>query len=479
MTNVLDGLCLLTPELCVFITAVLVLLLDLMLRKCSRALSFTFMSAGLISATVASVLLIGHPRQELLNGLLVSDDITHLLNAFITLVVLLCYVYSADYLQSHHMPQTDYYVLGLLSTIGMMTLVSAHNLLALYLGLELMSLPLYAMTGLSRSPGFAPEAAMKYFVMGGVASAMLLYGLSLLFAATGQLDFAGLGAVIGMNAMHEHKLLVFALVFIMVGLGFKLAVAPFHMWAPDVYQGAPTVSTLFIAAAPKIAALGMTLRILSDALPALVHDWQQLILIMALLSTALGNIIAIVQNNIKRLFAYSTVSHMGYALFGVLAATPSGKAAAVYYVVVYALMSASALGLLVLLSRLSLEIEQVDDLRGLNRQNPWLAFLMMVTLFSMAGVPPTVGFFTKLLVLKALVDVQWIWVAVFGLVFAVVGAFYSLRIIKVMYFDAPLHLEPIILPRVATYALSLNGLALLFLGIFPSALISVCVNSMN
>jgi NADH-quinone oxidoreductase subunit N len=473
MNNLLHELCLLTPELIILATALLVLVLDLVGAKLSRTVTLGVMYLGLVLALVGSALSIGHPSQVVLHGLLVSDDVTHLLNAFIILVVLLCYLYSADYLRAHQMPQTEYYVLGLLSTVGMMTLVSSHHLLALYLGLELLSLPLYAMTALSRAPGQAPEAAMKYFVMGAVASAMLLYGMSLLYGATGLLDFSGIAAIVQMHMGDEHKLLAFALVFIAVGLGFKLAVVPFHMWAPDVYEGAPTVVTLFIAAAPKIAALGMTIRILTDALPALAHEWQQVLLIMALLSTALGNGLAIIQNNIKRLFAYSTVSHMGYALFGVLAATTTGYAAAMYYVIVYALMSAGALGLVVLLSRQGVEINSVNDLRGLNRQNPWLACLMMIILFSMAGIPPTVGFFSKLFVLKALIDVHYIWVAVFGLLFAVVGAFYSLRLIKIMYFDAPVQTTPIRLPHVATWALSLNSLALLYLGIFPSALVTL------
>ena len=479
MINVLDGLTLLTPELTVLTTALLVLLLDLFFPKAPRALSLAVMNLGLLSALISSVMFIGQPRIEVLNGLLVSDDIAHLLNAVIILVVWLCFIYSHDYLCSHQMPVTDYYVLGLLSTVGMLTLVASQSMLTLYLGLELLSLPLYAMAALSRAPGLAPEAAMKYFVMGSVASAMLLYGLSLLFGATGQLEFAQIAASIQASGSMHHQLLAFALVFIIVGLGFKLAVVPFHMWAPDVYQGAPTVTTLFIASAPKIAALGMTLRILTEALPGLVHEWQQIVLVIALLSTAIGNFLAIVQTNIKRLFAYSTVSHMGYALFGVLAGTASGNAAAIYYVLVYALMSAGAIGLLALLSRSGREIERVEDLAGLNRQNPWLAFLMLIILFSMAGVPPTVGFFSKLLVLKALVDTQWVWVAVLGLLFAVVGAFYSLRIIKVMYFDAPEHVERILLPRTSTLALSVNGLVLLYLGIFPSALITYCLSAVS
>ncbi len=479
MMNVFDSLFFLTPELTVLITALLVLLLDLFMPNCPRALLFTLMSLGLLLAAGGSLLLLGYPRQELLQGLLVSDDIAHILNAFILLTVWLCFCYSADYLRLHKLPQADFYVLALLSTIGMMMLDSEHHLIALYLGLELVSLPLYALAALSRTSSAGPEAAMKYFIMGAVASAILLYGMSLLYAATGQLDLGGIAAAVHNSALGEHKLLLMALVFMIVGIGFKAALVPFHMWAPDAYEGAPAVATLLIASAPKLAAFGMMLRLLTDGLADLVQDWQQLLLIMTLLSTAIGNVLALVQNNIKRLFAYSTVSHMGYASFGVLAATSNGYAAATYYVIIYALMSVGALGIVVLLSRQGVEIENIDDLRGLNQQNPWLAFLMMIILFSMAGIPPTVGFFTKFLVLKALVDAQMVWVAVYGLLFAVVGAFYSLRIIKVMYFNAPESRIPIVLPRLVTSVLSLNSFVLLLLGIFPSVLIALCLRAVS
>ena len=272
-------------------------------------------------------------------------------------------------------------------------------------------------------------------------------------------------------------MIIFALVFIVVGLGFKLAAVPFHMWAPDVYQGAPTSVTLFISAAPKVAAMGMTLRLLAIALPDATDQWQQLILVMALLSTAVGNVLAVVQTNLKRLLAYSAIGHTGYALFGILAGTEAGYSAALYYILVYSVMSVAAFGFLVLLSHKGFDAVNVDDLKGLNKRNPWMALMLMLVMFSMAGVPPMVGFFTKLLVLKALVDVQLTWVAVFGLMFAVVGAYYYIRIVKVMYFEEPSDKTRLSFSRSTTVLYSANCLALLAMGLFPAALINACISA--
>ena len=374
------------------------------------------------------------------------------------------------------MPGGDFYVLGLFSTLGMMILVSCYSFLTVYLGVELLSLPLYAMTAIWRKHSNGSEAAMKYFVIGSVASALLLYGISLLYGATGSFDFNQIAAVIARIQEHS-KLLSFALVFILAGVGFKLAAAPFHMWAPDVYDGAPTAVTLFLSAAPKIAAVGMAIRILTFALHDMVGIWHDMVLIMAIGSIVVGNLLAIVQKNIKRLLAYSTVSHMGYALLGILAATSTGYAASLFYVVIYGLMSVGAFGLLVLMSRSGLELELVEDLNGLNKRSPWLAFMMMIILFSMAGVPPTVGFFAKLLVLKSLVDVHLTWVAVLGLIFAVIGSYYYLYIIKVMYFDEAKDKSPVFLPKTATALFSVNALSLLYFGIMPGALVAACIKA--
>ncbi len=465
------------PEIIILSTLCLALLGDLFLKRHIQSIALLIASFGLISAAVTSACSIGHYSQVMFHGLFISDDLAFIMKAFILLVVFLSFVYSNRYLIERHMPCGDYYVLGLLSTLGMMILVSAHSMLTIYLGLELLSLPLYAMTASRRSNGQASEAAVKYFVLGSVVSAVLLYGLSLLYGATGNLDLHAIANVIAGHKDSHYGMLSFALVFILAGVGFKLAVVPFHMWVPDVYDGAPTSVTLFLSAGPKIAAMGMAFRILDIAFIHLVPQWQQIIMVMAILSIIVGNVVAVAQTNIKRMFGYSTISHMGYALLGLLSATPAGFAASLFYVLIYALMSVGAFGLLVMLSHSGIEIEQIKDLTGLNKRNAWVAFLMMIILLSMAGIPPTVGFFAKLLVLKSLVDVNLTWVAVLGLIFAVVGAFYYLRIIKVMYFDQLTDSTSIHLPKFAISILSLNSLSMLYLGIFPSAFIAACVSA--
>ena len=467
------------PEMILALTVCAALLGDLFLGRRYSSIALYISVLGLVLAGTASYLFIGQFSTVLFHGLFVSDDLANLMNVFIALTVLLSFIYSDHYLRERSMPAADYYVLGLCSTLGMMLLVSAHSLLTLYLGLELVALPLYAMTGLWRSSHDGSEAAMKYIVMGAIASGLLLYGFSLLYGATGQLDLQAIA-----QSLHEHGaqhtgFISFALVFMIAGLGFKLAAVPFHMWVPDVYAGAPTSVTLFIGCAPKIAALAMLIRLLNFGCADVILQWQPMILVLAVLSAGFGNILAIAQKNIKRLFAYSAISHMGYALFGVLAGTTDGYSAALYYVLIYALMTAAALGLLVIMSRNGTEITGIDDLKGLHKRNPWLALMMMITLLSMAGIPPTVGFFTKLWVLKALVDSNMTVVAVLGLLFAVMGAFYYLRLIKNMYFEDPIETTRLVFPHGITAIFSAHCLSLLLLGIFPGALVAVCMTAFH
>jgi NADH-quinone oxidoreductase subunit N len=466
------------PEIIVLITACTALLGDLFFGHRIRTIAFAISIIGLFCAMGATILLIGQSTQTLFHDLFVSDDYGQIMILFIEITVLLSLIYAKPYLHARKIPGADYCVLGLFSTLGMMVLVSAHSMLSIYLGLELLSLPLYALTAIQRDKADGSEAAMKYIIMGAIASGLLLYGISLLYGATDSLDLQDIARAISTNGAPHAKLLSFALVFIVAGIGFKCAAIPFHMWVPDVYAGAPTSVTLFIGAAPKIAGIAMALRILTLGLAGLSSQWQLLLLVLALLSTGLGNLLAIIQTNIKRLFGYSAISHMGYALFGMVALTLDGYAATLYYVVIYALTSVAAFGLLVLMSHKGYEIEMIDDLKGLNKRDPWLAFMMMITLLSMAGIPPVVGFFAKLWVLKALVDVQLTWVAILGLVFAVIGAFYYLRIIKAMYFDEPQKQNTIVISSGMRIIYSINCLALLFLGIFPSALMTLCMNSM-
>ncbi len=479
MTGILDNIHLALPEMIILATACLALLAELFFRPRYSSIVQGISIVGLVFASVVCFVYVGQYQVVILHGLYISDDMAVLMKLFMLISVLLCFVYSRHYMQERQISSGDFYVLGLFSTLGMMSLVSAYSLLSVYLGLELLSLPLYAMTAMQRRHADGSEAAMKYFVMGSIASGMLLYGMSLLYGATGTISLYEIGNTIVANGLQQSGLVLFAMVFIIAGIAFKLAAVPFHMWAPDVYDGAPTSITLFLSAAPKVAALGMALRILTLSFANEITQWQHIVLVMALLSTGLGNLLAIAQDNIKRLFAYSAISHLGYALFGILAATAAGYAAALYYVLVYALMSVAAFGFIVLLSHGGIEVEQVSDLKGLNKRSPWLAFMMMIVMFSMAGVPPAVGFFTKLLVLKALVDAHLTWVAVLGLTFAVMGAFYYLRIIKVMYFDEPESTAAVEIPRGTHLIFSVNCLSLLYFGIFPGALIALCMNAFS
>ncbi|KTD76252.1 NADH-quinone oxidoreductase subunit NuoN [Legionella waltersii] len=477
MIAILENIHVAIPEMIVLITACIALLADLFLKNKVKSIAYYIVCLGLVLAACVSYLYVGDFKILIFKGMFVSDDIAHLMKLFIYITVLLSFVYSRNYIDERQIPSGDYYVLGLFSTLGMMLLVSAHSLLTVYLGLELMSLPLYAMTTIRRTDSDASEAAIKYFVMGAIASGMLLYGMSLIYGATGKLDLLEIASAISTNWQREHTMFTFAMVFVLAGVGFKLAAVPFHMWAPDVYQGAPSSVTLLISTAPKIAAIGMALRILTIGLVDITAQWQQIILVLALLSTGLGNLLAVIQTKIKRLLAYSAISHIGYALFGILAASSAGYAASLYYILVYALMSAAGFGLIVLLSNHGIEIDDIDDLKGLNRRNPWIAFMMLLVMFSMAGVPPTVGFFTKLWVLKALVDAHMVWLAVVGLMFTVIGAYYYLRIVKIMYFDQPINDTKFEISKVGGILYSMNCLSLLYLGIFPGALIAACINA--
>jgi len=413
-----------------------------------------------------------------LNGTFVHDPLAALAKTSILLITFGVFVYSRSYLLERGIFRGEFYVLGLFAVLGMLVLVSAHSLLTLYLGLELLSLSLYAMVAFDRDSSPASEAAMKYFVLGALASGMLLYGMSMLYGATGSLDLAAIAAALA-DADEHSMVLVFGLCFMVVGLAFKFGAVPFHMWVPDVYHGAPTAVTLFIGSAPKIAAFAMTMRLLVEALGSLAGDWQGMLVILAVLSLALGNVIAIAQTNLKRMFAYSTISHMGFMLLGILAGTQNGYGSAMFYVLVYALMSLGGFGMILLLSRAGFESDQLEDFKGLNRRSPWLAFLMLLLMFSMAGVPPTVGFYAKLAVLQAVVEIGYVWLAVAAVLFSLVGAFYYLRIVKLMYFDTPHDTTPITTSPDTRFLLSANGLAVLALGILPQPLMAVCVHAIG
>jgi NADH-quinone oxidoreductase subunit N len=359
----------------------------------------------------------------------------------------------------------------------MMIMTSAHSFLLVYLGLELLSLSLYAMIAFNRKSIQASESAMKYFVLGAMASGLLLYGISIFYGITGTLDLNQVSDVVRVQLTENPIALSFALTFIVVGLSFKLGAVPFHMWLPDIYQGAPTSVTLFIGTAPKIAGFAMAIRLLVDGLSDLQAEWSQMLLVLAVVSMALGNIVAIVQTNFKRMLAYSTVSHVGFIMLGLLSGTEVGYSAAMFYTLTYAITASVAFGVLMLLNREGFEAENIDDLTGLNNKNPWYAALLAIALFSMAGLPPTVGFYAKLSVIQAVVSIDMVWLAVVAVLLSVIGLFYYLRVVKAMYFDPSDEGRELTIKESldVKILLSINGLSLLGLGIFPSGLMAYCI----
>lgn len=472
-----------SAEVWVLMMSTITLLAGLFLGKKSPSITYCLVQITLFVSLTISFFQIGMPQQFVFHELYMSDDLANWLKIFIDISALGSFYYARNYIHERKIPENEYCLLGLLSVLGMMILCSAHSLLTIYLGLETLSFPIYAMIALRRNIENALEAAIKYFVMGAIASSMLLFGMSMIYGATGSLDLSEIAGRIEFLEFHgnAHQMMVaFGLVFIIAGIGFKLASVPFHMWAPDVYSGSPTSVTMFLSTAPELAGIGMAIRLLVFTLPSIQVQWQPLLIILAVLSTAVSALLAMLQTNIKRLLAYSGIGHMGYALFGLIAGTSDGYSFSLFYVLIYSLMVLGAFGLITLMSRYGIEAENIDDFKGLNSRNPWLAFLMMLVMLSLAGIPPMVGFFAKLLVLKALVDVHLTWLAVFGLVMAVISAFYYIRVIKAMYFDsAPEGSEKVKLQKGNSAVLSINILALLFLGIFPSALIQACLDAFS
>jgi len=465
------------PEIFLLSMACVILIADLFISDKNRALTYLLSLATLAVAGVLTVTMHSNEPVYTFNGSFVSDTMGDVLKIFVYLVTAVVFVYSRPYLMARNLFKGEYFVLGLFGVLGMMILISAHNMLTIYLGLELMSLSMYAMVAFHRDSASASEAAMKYFVLGALASGMLLYGISLLYGVTGTLDLAEVGQAVGVIGEGESGSLVLGLglVLVIVGMAFKLGAVPFHMWIPDVYHGAPTAVTLYISSAPKIAAFAMVMRLLVEGLGDMHAQWQDILIIMAVLSMAVGNIIAIAQTNLKRMLAYSTISHVGFLLLGILSGTQVGYAAAMFYAISYALMSMGGFGMIMLFSRAGFESDNLNDMKGLNERSPWFAFMMLILMFSMAGVPPTLGFYAKLAVLQSVVGVGMTWLAVVAVVFSIIGAFYYLRIIKLMYFDKPEQdAKPIESSADMKFVLSANGLGILFLGIFPGSLLALC-----
>ena len=461
------------PEMFLLAAACLILVVDLFLTDRTRLLTYGLSLAALIGAVALTQFAAGPERQVILDGSFVRDPLADVLKTGLLLVTLFGFVYAKDYLRGQGILRGEYYVLGLFAVLGMMVMISANSFLTVYLGLELLALCLYALVAFNRDSKSGAEAAMKYFVLGALASGMLLYGISMVYGATGQLSFPEVAAVIA-GGKADQTVLVFGLVFIVLGVSFKFGAVPFHMWVPDVYQGAPTSVALFLGSAPKIAAFALAIRLLVDGMGGLVAQWQDMLIILAVLSMALGNLVAIAQTNIKRMLAYSTISHVGFIFLGLLSGTEKGFSAAMFYAIVYALTAAGGFGVITMLCRKGFDAENIHDLKGLNDRSPWLAFMMMLILFSMAGVPPTVGFFAKLFVLEAVVSIDLVWLAAVAVFFSIIGAFYYIRAVKVMYFDRPIDDAPLVASMDARVMMSINGLAMLGFGLFPAALLGAC-----
>jgi NADH-quinone oxidoreductase subunit N len=468
------------PELWVLTMACVILVVDLFLREERRGIIHMLAMITLIFAAIITgrgdSLSDGMSSALAFNGTFIRDTMGDVLKLFSYFVLALVYVYSKFYLRQFRMFRADFYTLSLFALLGVMLLISANSLVTVYLGLELISLSTYALVAFDRNSRRGSEAAMKYFVLGSMASGMLLYGMSMIYGATGTLDLFEISNAISARGA-DDLILTFGLVFLVVGLAFKLGVVPFHMWIPDVYHGAPAAVTLFISSIPKMAAFAMAFRLLQTGLGDMHSDWQQMLTMLAVFSIVLGNLVAIAQSNIKRMLAYSTISHMGFVLLGLLPGTASGFGSSMYYVIVYSLMSAAAFGMVILLSSSGVEAEKLDDFKGLNQRNSWYAAIMAMVMFSMAGVPVFVGFFAKWLVIKAALDAGLFWLAIVAVLFSVVGAFYYLRVVKLMYFDDPVTESDIDAPVDFRAIISLNGIMMLGLGVFSGSLIAVCMNS--
>jgi NADH-quinone oxidoreductase subunit N len=457
-----------------------ILVADLFVSDENRIVTYGLAQATLIGCAILTYLTATGEPVYTFSGMFVDDlmsDVLKLMTYIGTIVVL---VYSRTYLASRDLFRGEFFSLVLFAILGMMIMISANHMLTLYLGLELMSLSLYASVALRRDSSVATEAAMKYFVLGALSSGMLLYGMSMVYGATGSLEITRVAETIAEGAATDF-VLIFGLVFVVAGIGFKLGAVPFHMWIPDVYHGAPTPVTLIVSSAPKFAAFAFIMRLLAQALGAeqLVAEWQQMLVVMAVLSLVVGNITAIAQTNLKRMLAYSTISHMGFVLLGILAGDIVGYSAGMFYIVVYVLMNIGTFGMILLLSRAGFEADNIDDFKGLNQRSPWYAFMMLLLMFSMTGIPPTVGFYAKLAVLQAVLDAGYLWLAILAVMMSLVGAFYYLRLVKVMYFDPPVDSAPITAREDARVLMSVNGLAVLALGILPQPLMALCMYSIR
>lgn len=461
------------PQLFMLGMVCAILLIDLFLLEPQKWISYVLAQLTLIGAAILTYHQLNAGTSLAINDQLSLDPLAIGLDLAMYLVMFLTFVYARTYTVEHKIMRGEFHVLALISLIGGTVLVSANSLLTLYLGLEILSLPLYAMIAMRRDQSRGSEAAIKYFVLGAMASGLLLYGMSLIYGMTGSLFLDQIASSVTSDLAGNSTLLV-GLVLVMAAMAIKLSAVPFHMWAPDAYEGAPTSVTSLLGTLPKLAVLGLVFRLIEQSLPSLSDHWQTVWLVLGVLSLFVGNVLAVVQKNIKRLFAYSTISHVGFVLLALSVNSPDGNAAALFYMLTYSLMAVGGFGLVMLASMKGEDADNIEDYTGLNDRNPWLAFMMLLLLLSMAGIPPLIGFDSKFYVLKTLIDQQDYVLAGYALLMSVIGAYYYIRIIKVMYFDKPLFVVPIEMSADGLTAISVNGLAMIALGIVPSFLFSFC-----
>jgi NADH-quinone oxidoreductase subunit N len=476
-------------EIFLMVAASAILLIDMFMSK--RTLAYYLSLATLVVCGVFSYAdFSAGTTVYTFHNMFVSDPMSNLLKLFTYLAVGITLIYSRQYATERGMLSGnlggEFYVLALFSMLGQMVMISGNNMLVIYLGLELMSLSLYALIAMRRDHAVSTEAAMKYFILGAMASGFLLYGISMLYGATGSLDLSEVARAAASGTVNK-TILVFGIVFVVAGLAFKLGAVPFHMWVPDVYQGAPTAVTLLLGGAPKLATFAICIRLLVEGLLPLAVDWQQMLMVLAVLSLAVGNLTAIAQTNLKRMLAYSTIAQMGFVLLGLLAGVvgtdgsnaAAAYSAAMYYTITYVLTTIGSFGLVMMLARAGFEAEELVDFKGLGRRSPWFAIVMTVLMFSLAGVPPMMGFMAKWAVLQSVVTAGHVWLAVVAVMFSLIGAFYYLRVVKTMWFDEPSDASAIVTPFDMRVALSVNGVAIVFLGLVPGSLLGACMYAMS
>ncbi len=477
------------PEIVLLVMACVIAMTDLFVKNPRRTSTYvlTLLSLGVV-ALLNGLYAQGGQTIYAFGNMVVSDSMGNWLKCFATIAVMVTLVYGRPYAADRDMLRGgELFTLGMFSLLGISVMISGNNFLVIYLGLELLTLSSYALVALRRDNATATEAAMKYFVLGAMASGFLLYGLSMMYGATGSLDVNAVFKAVASGQI-KHQVLVFGLVFVVAGLAFKLGVVPFHMWIPDVYQGAPTAVTLLVAGAPKLAAFAIAIRLLVEGFLPLAFDWQQMLAVLAIASLLLGNLAAIAQTNLKRMLAYSTISQMGFVLLGLMAGVVNGNtlsaanaySSAMFYMVTYVLTTLASFGVILLLAREGFESEEIADFAGLNQRSPLYAGVMAVCMFSLAGIPPMVGFYAKLSVLQALISSGQgvhIALAVFAVMMSLIGAFYYLRVVKVMYFDEPITATTVAAPLDVRAVLSVNGALVLLLGVVPGGLMSLCANA--